>query len=1267
MFRRSRRILKQKVVLAMIMALLCSTIVRAQDTTSLSGTVTDPQGKVLSGATVTITNPATGASRETKTGEDGSFTFSQIPPATYSVRVEAKGFKINVQESVQVLVATPKSINMQLEVGNVNETVTVTGGEVHLNTSDATIGNTFSQTQIRQLPLEGRNVAGLLSLQPGVTFIGNVSQDGGTTDYRNGTVNGGKSDQANVTLDGVDVNDQQTGQAFNSVLRVTLDSVQEFRVVTTNPNADQGRSSGAQISLVTKSGSNSWHGSAYEYHRNTIFSANDWFNNAAGSFTPTDFAVLAGTATAGAERVPRPKLIRNVFGASFGGPVIKDRMFFFLNYEGRRDAREESVVRVVPGLDLRKGTFTFLQFTDSSRTAVKVSKLDAAGIKALEPAHIGPSAGVLQIFNQYPAPNDNTVGDGLNTSGFRFNSPIALKWNTYIARMDYNLTKDGKHTLFWRGNLQNDKDNSTQQFPGQSARFTNLTTNKGFAAGYNASLTQNLVNVFHAGYTRLGFEAAGSSPLSNSPLVSFRTFDDLIPAVRSLTRFTPVWNVVDDVAWVRGSHSLQFGTNVRWIRNERINFSTSFSSALVNKAWLQSNGPIRPPLLADTSTDHAMAALLGLVTQVTARYNLGIEGGKLSTLPQGAPIKRRYGANEYEWYGQDSWRVKPNLTLTYGLRYGLYSPPWETNGAQVAPDVPLGNWFDVRGGLMEKGIPDNKSAPLISFVLAGPENGRRGFYGWDKNNFAPRLAFAYSPKTNLPFLKWLTGGENNKMAIRGGYSLLYDRIGGAIATNADSGTLGFGLSTSVTNPAGTLTALTTPRFTGLTNLPASLLLPAPGFGSFPATFPSGTAAGGFAITAGIDDGLITPYSQTINFSISRELPGNMVLEAAYVGRLGRHILVNDDLAMPLNLVDPGSGMDYFTAGKLLANLDIAGTAVSAVPKIAFWENIFPGYAGGGLTATQRIYRDFYSATTGDGPDYTTSLSDIDVFCSPCSKFGKFAFFNSQFSNLNALRSRMPTNYHALQILLRRRFAQGYQFDFNYTYSKSQDNASTIERNGLFSGPILNAWAPAARKSVSDYDLTHQVNINGIWEMPFGKGRRFMTDSPGWANAFVGGWQLSGIYRVTSGLPTSIGNGFAFPTSWEFTGNATQEKAVAHTGVTKNVKVTPTDNGGPNIFSDPGLAFSSFVHTLPGGVGTRNSIRGDGFYSLDMGLSKAWSMPYKEGHRVQFRWEVFNVTNSVSFDPQALKGANLDSRGTFGKYSGTLSSPRVMQFGLRYEF
>jgi hypothetical protein len=1266
---RMKRKLQKMFVLATTFVLLSGMVVRAQDTSNLSGVISDPQGKIIAGATVTITNKATSASREAKTKDDGSYIFNQVQPGTYTLRVEAKGFKTSLQESVQLLVATPTEINMAMEVGAVSETVTVTGGEAQINTSDATIGNAFSETKIRQLPLEGRNVAGLLSLQPGVTFIGAVNADGSTTDYRNGSVNGGKSDQGNVTLDGVDVNDQQSGQAFNSVLRVTLDSVQEFRVVTTNANAEQGRSSGAQVSLVTKSGSNQWHGSLYEYHRNTVTSANEWFNNAAGTYTADDFAVQTGTANAGEQRVPRPKLIRNVFGGSVGGPIIKDRMFFFLNYEGRRDSREESVVRVVPGLDLRKGTFTFLQFTDSSRTDTKISKLDAAGVKALDPLHIGPNAAVLQVFNQYPAPNDTTVGDGLNTFGFRFNSPIHLRWNTYIARFDYNLTKDGKHTLFARGNLQNDRDNSTQQFPGQSAVFTNFTNNKGFAVGYNASLTQNTVNVFHAGFTRLGFEAAGSSPFSNEHIVSFRTFDDLIPGARSLTRFTPVWNLVDDLAWIKGSHSMQFGTNIRFIRNERNNFANSFHDALINKAWLLSNGPIRPPLLADTSTDHAMAALLGLVTQVSAHYNLDREGDSLITLPEGAPIKRRYGANEYEFYGQDSWRVKPNLTLTYGLRYSLYSPPWETRGLQVSPDVPLGQWFDQRGGQQVKGIPDNQSAPLISFILSGPENGGKGFYGWDKNNFAPRFAFAYSPKTKLPVLRWLTGGENAKMAIRGGYGMVYDRIGGALAVNADSGTLSFGLQTEITNPAAVQTATTVPRFTGLTNIPQSLLLPAAGFGTFPATFPSGLAAGGYAITAAIDDGLVTPYSQSINFSISRELPGNMVLEAAYVGRLARHVLINWDLAMPLNLVDPQSGMDYFTAAQALVHLERGGTSINNVKKIPFWENLFPGLADAFTagSATQNAFL-LYSRADGFGPDYTTALNFIDVEgCDPCSKFGEFAFFNSQFSNLNALRSQMPTNYHALQVLLRRRFAQGFQFDVNYTYSKSQDFASVVERNGLFTGSVLNSWAPGARKSVSDFDLTHQVNINGIWELPVGKGHHFLGGSHGVVDGILGGWQLSGIYRVTSGLPTTIGNGFAFPTNWEFTGFATQNKPIPHTGVTKNVPVFDGDSGGPNIFADPQAAFDSFENTLPGGVGSRNTIRGDGFYTLDMGLSKSWRIPYKEGVRLQFRWEVFNVTNSVSFDAGDLKGADLDSLNTFGKYSSTLSSPRVMQFGLRIEF
>lgn len=1236
-FRRYRRSFKQSVVLATTLILLSSVVVHAQDTTNLSGTVADPQGKVIPGATVTVTNTANGTSRSVSTGDNGAYIFNQLKPGPYSVRVEAKGFKTYVQDKIDLVVKTPASVNVLLEVGSVNEQVTVTGGtETLINKNDATIGNAFTTSQITQLPLEGRNVAGLLSLQPGVTFIGNVNPDGGTTDYRNGSVNGGKSDQANVTLDGVDVNDQQNGLAFNSSLRVTLDSVQEFRVVTSNANAEQGRSSGAQISLITKGGTNTFHGSAYEFNRNTLFEANDWFNN---SVTP---------------EVPRPKLIRNVFGASFGGPLIKDRLFFFANYEARRDARDQSVLRTVPSVDLRNGIVHELD------TSGHVVTLNAAAQIALDPAHKGPNPAVLAIFKQYPVPNDFTVGDGLNAQGFRFNSPIHLSWNTYIARMDYNLTADGKHSLFWRGSLQNDKDNSSSQFPGQAPNFTNLEHNKGFAAGYNAALTTNLVNVFRAGYTRVAVENAGSSEFSNTRIVTFRGLDNLVAAPRSLRQFIPTWNIVDDLSWTKGSHSLQFGGNVRWIRTDRLNFATAFSTASLNKAWLQSGKPLRCSTCT-SGADLYVADEWGVGFQVNSQYNVGKNGDTFGTLPEGTGIQRNYGANEYEWYGQDSWRIKQNLTVTYGLRYSLYSPPWELNGLQVSPNMNLGDWYNLRGANMLAGRPDAGNTPKIAFALSGPENGGKSFYDWNKKNFGPRFAFAWSP-AGKGFFKHITGGEG-KMVIRGGYGMVYDRIGGALAVNAEGGALSFGFSSSLTNPAGVQSVATAARFTGIHDFPSSLVLPAPPV-SFPATFPDT-----FAITAGIDDKLKTPYSQTINFSISRELPHDMALEVAYVGRLARHLLINHDAAMPLDLVDSKSGMDYFTAAQILGRLAFANTPTNKIPKIPYWENLFGSYAGGGLTATQAIYDGAYGPGAFS-PDFTTSLLVVDTNeggCDPCSKFGPYAFFNQQFSSLGVLRSLGTSNYHALQVLVRKRFTHGLQFDFNYTFSKSEDVTSTIERSGDFQSNVLNAWSPTARKSVSDFDITHQANINGIWELPVGKGKQFMGSSPKWANAVIGGWQLSAIFRITSGLPTSVGNGFFFPTNWEFSGFGTQLTPIHDAGVHGNVASSPTDTTrGPNLFADPEAAFAAYQNTLAGGVGTRNLLRGGGYMDLDMGLGKKWTMPWNENHSLQLRWEVFNVTNTVSFDPFSTD-IELDSPGTFGKYTTTLSNSRVMQIGMRYQF
>src|SRR5256714_2885069 len=283
----------QPLLCALLLSLLACAAASAQTGTStVRGTVTDQQGNVVAGASVTLSNAEKNFTRTQATNSEGGYVFTSVPPGTYRLEAQATGFKKALVSDVHALVNTPTDQNVQLEVGNVSETININASsEAPINTSDATVGNTFTEHQILQLPLEARNVAGLLSLQPGVTFFGNVDQQGATSDYRNGSVNGGKSDQANVTLDGVDVNDQQQQTAFTSVLRVTLDSVQEFRVTTTNPNAEQGRSSGAQISLVTKSGTNEYHGSLYEFHRNTVFAAHHFFNNKAGVFGPNDFAV----------------------------------------------------------------------------------------------------------------------------------------------------------------------------------------------------------------------------------------------------------------------------------------------------------------------------------------------------------------------------------------------------------------------------------------------------------------------------------------------------------------------------------------------------------------------------------------------------------------------------------------------------------------------------------------------------------------------------------------------------------------------------------------------------------------------------------------------------------------------------------------------------------------------------------------------------------------------------------------------------------------
>jgi hypothetical protein len=1298
--------------------LLSAGIARPQTgTTSLRGTVTDKTGGAIGGAKVTLRNASLGFERTVASGATGQYEFLGLRPGTYDLTVEMPSFQRYAQSNLQLLVNSPATQDIQLQVGSTTETVEVSTQSVTLNTTDASIGIAFNENQIKQLPLEGRNIPDLLTLQSGVVYTGNRSDINKNIDTRSGAVNGARSDQSNVTLDGVDVNDQVNGYAFTSVLPVTVDSVQEFRVTTTSYNADEGRSSGAQVSLVTKSGTNSFHGSLYEYNRNTLTSANDYF-------------VKLNELQNGQPNVP-PKLIRNVFGASLGGPMLKDRLFFFTNYEGYRQAEEASETRIVPSDTMRAGIIMYQCANQSAcpggpiagtnfTTPVGYQAVLPNQLASWDPLSIGPNQVMLNYFKTFPEPTDLTLGDGVNYVGYRFRGPIPTTNNWYIARLDYKLTSSGNHMLFWSGALRNDAHSTSPYFLGEAPLQSNVDYSKGFTVGYTATIRQNLLNNFRWGYTRQSIGILGNN--DSQPFIYFRGLNDnstpnnsSLAVTRSENYQTPVNNLVDDLSWIRGRHTFQFGTNIRFIRNPRESFLTSFSEGVTNASGLDTAGlankpgsPLNPsnhgfPAVLkafDNSYDYPLVAMMGIVSEVDATYNYDKQG---NALPINSAVKRRWGADEYEFYFQDVYKVKPNFTLTYGLRWSLFSPPWETNGTQVAPTISLGQWFQQRGEDMVSGIPSNQDLP-ITFDVAGPANGKKGYYNWDYKDFGPRIAFAYSPGSSSG-LEHALFGSGGKTSIRGGFGIVYDRVGAGLLTTFDRyGS--FGLSTQLSN-SNVPSVASSPRVTDLNTIPLTdqsgqpFFPPAPP-GGFPYTPPDQQQ--GLAINWGLDDTIKTPYSYTVDFSIGREFGQGFSLEVSYVGRYSHRLLVQEDMAMPLNFKDPKSGVTYFQAAKRLSELGAAGTPTSAItpqlvgPTAAYWQNIIQPLAAGdayslacsgGSTGTTSALQAAYDLFNCNLFNETTSLWQLDQAGSDFSGnagiagimsnkngplhyytpvTGASTFFNQQFKSLYAWRSAGNGNYNALQVSVHKRMARSLQFDFNYTFSKSFDIMSDAERVtewGGLGGQVINSWDPNSRRAVSDFDLTHQINGNWIYQMPFGRGQHFGHDVNRVADAFIGGWELTGLVRWTTGFPVSIQNGSTWPTNWQLGGGAVQI-APAATGTT--VDPPGTLPGSVSIFKDPqgSSGIGAFRNAMPGESGGRNQIRGQGFAGLDLGLAKTWVMPWKESQSLQFRWDVFNVPNLHRFDVQSIN-TNLDAASAFGLYTGLLTNPRVMQFALRYEF
>jgi hypothetical protein len=1249
---------------------------------SVRGIVTDPQSNPVAGANVTLANPERNFSRTQTTNSDGAYSFKPVPPGTYNLEVEIKGFKKALITTVQALVDTPTDVNVQLEVGNVSETVNVaSAADAPINTTDATIGNTFDSKRISELPLNARNVVSLLSLQPGVT--------------QSGYVNGGRSDQANVTLDGVDVNEQQrgldvvTGNAFSSVLRVTPDSVQEFRVTTTNPNADQGRSSGAQVALVTKSGSNDWHGLGYEYHRNTVTTANDFFNNKAG--------------------VPRPALLRNIFGGDLSGPIKHNRAYFFVTYEGFREATATSVVRLVPlqaslgqGIIRYKNANGAVDASCPAGTPAGFNCLTPAQINALYTAANGISPGVsasalatlMGAANKYVA-NDTTVGDGSNTGGFRFNANTPTKNDTYISKLDFVLTK--RQTMFVRGNYQDDLVGGAPQFPDFPAP-SQWYHPKGLAIGHTWSISNHLTNAFVYGLTRLSVSTLGDSSANQ---VSFRNVFAPAPT-RTSTRITPVHNIADDISWTHGSHVIQFGPNIRFITNSRDSFGTSFdfmqtnpsgydvSGAVLTHAGIDASGALIFPNMQaadEANLRNALSAVIGRFSSYTANF-LYDANGKI--LPGGTSSARSFKTQEYDLYVQDQWRMKPNLTLTYGLRWNTSTPVYEANGFEVVPTTSLGDFFDNRVAGSNAGQPYNTP---ITLDKGGKFYNKAGFYPQDWNNFGPSVAAAWSPNFK-GFLGKLLGREG-KSSIRGGFRVVYDHIGGQLAVNFDaSNQLGFASALSVPVNTYNVSTRLAPAFTGGPQDVRTFPNIAGLFGTqltFPLTAPSDGAQ---RIETSLDSRITMPYNYQAAFSYEREIGKGFKIQAAYVGRFARNLLAQRDVATFNNLRDPKSGTTFYQAMAQLINLRYSGTAVTSVAPIAWFENITPGLAGNfsvlgvtrTLTATQRAYQRIAYPSVG-GPaggfaDYTfrqTQWNNTPI------AFADAIFVDPQYAALTTWATIAKSNYHSGQLSITKRLSRDLALDFNYTLGHSIDNASGLQSAGNFATAalIFNPLDPNSQYADSDFDVRHIINANWIYGLPFGRGKMFGRNSNKWVNGLLGGWQLTGVFRWNSGFPVASPFGSQrWPTNWEISSTLVRTAPVVTT--TNNAPVA-----GPNIFADPLAAYLSFRDAMPGEGGDRNVFRLPGYFDIDSGLYKS----FKIGERnvITLRWEVYNVTNTQTLtfaananiagvspiDPfmQGRFGlaAITSAPATFGSYTttqkplGESKAGRIMQFALRWQF
>jgi hypothetical protein len=1128
-------------MLSCVALLLLPSILLAQSYTgTITGTVKDTSGAVIPRATVTITNEQTARQEVTTSDFEGRYTSVPLSPGEYRVEATLPGFRGVVRTGVNVQVNSTLVIDFTLEVGDLTDAVEVRANATSLETTTATVGKLVDNRRILELPLNTRNVYSLIFLTPGVA--GSIGNNYNSMSY---TVNGARPTMMDTVIDGVTASFPTVNGFTGISVFPSVDAIQEFKVLGANYPAEYGRSLGSVLNVVYKSGTNEFHGSGYEFFRDSAFDANNFFAKRAGT--------------------PLGDFRRSQFGGVAGGPIRRSRTFFMTSFEGLRERRHSQTTTTVPTVAQRRGDFSqtlaqngnliriFDPFTTRPNPSGSGFVRDQFSGNVIPSNRLDPVA--LQVLNYYPLPNQpgNPVTGAQN---YFATGTAELEVDNIDGRVDHHFSNSQK--IFGRYSYRKTHSAPASFFPGETAiaegRVNEQNLAHNFVTDYNRTISNSTVLSARIGFARtlfifdnqgLGFRPSSlglpASIDANVDRLMFPRFgvSGMVTLGGNDHRYNAFmsYTAAANLTKVRGDHTLKLGFEGRMLR---VNVWEARSAGTFNFRANETQGP--NPTTSSSTAGYGFASFL-----------LGT-GQPNDVLIQNW---KNVAANSFYWagYAQDDWRINSRLTLNLGLRYDIdvprterfdrmnyFDPEARSPLADVVPAFP-----DLRGGV----------------VFVGVDGRSRYQYNWDKNNIAPRLGLSYQ--------------INEKTAVRAGYSHIFGP-----SNQGAQGTVGpFGFRTE---------NLWVTSIDGITPL-NTLQNPYPnGFKPSPGSSEGLLTQVGANLQAPLRD-TPSPWTIQYNLNVQRELPWNVFVEIGYVGTRGYDLSRVGESGLSLNQLDP-------------QHMSLGSALNQPVP------NPFYGIVNNGVLTQPTVAR------------------------------GQLLRPYPQFTDVIPLYSSgAKSRYNALQMTGRKRMTQGLMFEGSYTFAK----ASEIGMSHQNSYDIEASWALAS------YDIAHRFVISYLYELPFGRNRRFASGASTLVNAIIGGWQFNGITTIQSGTPLSI--------------------TASNTAGIFGARTQPNNNGQDPRLDGPvserlNRYFDTTVYSQPAAFTFGNEpifspvLRTHGVRNFDLSLFKNFSL--RERITAQFRIEALNAFNRVQF---SAPNTSVTS-SSFGVITGQANAPRQLQFGIK---